>query len=117
VPPQGVDGDLSLESETKEPFEESQLSAIEGIWAAVARSSNGELRTIELKLDSGGWARLTIPDGSGQTKTIERRAVVEEGQLKLQDGDQEMLLGQIVQVKSNQFVVTRDNGQITFLKQ
>ena len=103
--------------ETENSIEESPLAAIEGIWTAVARSSNGELKTIELKLDSGGWASLTIPDALGQAKTIERRAVIEDGQLKLQDGDQEMLLGQIAQVKSNQLVVTRDNGQVTFLKQ
>jgi hypothetical protein len=112
-----INQDLSLEKQTEEMAEESPLAAIEGIWTAVARSSNGELRTIELKLDSGGWARLTIPDALGQAKTIERRAVIEDGQLILQDGDQELLLGQIAQVKSNQFVVTRDNGQVTFLKQ
>lgn len=100
-----------------EPKVESQLAAIEGIWAAVARSANGELRTIELKLDSGGWASLSIPDGAGHTTTIERRAVVENGQLKLRDGDQEMTLGQLTQVESNLFVVTTDGGQVTFIKQ
>lgn len=97
--------------------EDTGLDALEGIWAAVARSADGELRRVELKLDSGGWARLSIPDGAGKTTTIDRRAVVEDGQLKLKDGDQEMLLGQLSQVEADQFVVTRADGQVTFLKQ
>jgi hypothetical protein len=118
MPPaqQVIEEDQLPPEEPQTPLADSQLTAIEGLWAAVARSSNGELQTIELKLDSGGWASLTIPDGSGQSTTIERRAVVEDGQLKLRDGEQEMLLGNLVQVKPNQFVVTRDGGQITFLK-
>ena len=65
-------------AETKAPSEpKEELAAIEpalkdlvGDWSAVARRNDGELTTVELKLDDRGWAKLTVPGTDGKPSTV-----------------------------------------------
>jgi hypothetical protein len=103
-----LDSDVSTVSEA--------LKGLAGTWKAVARRGDGELTTVELRLDDRGWAELTVPDAQGKPSTIKRRAELEGDELKLKGPDAELLLGQLVDVTSRQMVLARAGGQVTFVR-
>ena len=92
------------------------LKGLVGTWKAVARRGDGELTTVELRLDDRGWAELTVPDANGKPSTIKRRAELEGDELKLTGPDAELLLGQLIDVNSRQMVLARAGGQVTFVR-
>jgi hypothetical protein len=92
------------------------LKGLVGTWKAVARRGDGELTTVELRLDDRGWAELTVPDANGKPSTIKRRAELEGDELKLTGPEAELLLGQLIDVNSRQMVLARAGGQVTFVR-
>jgi hypothetical protein len=92
------------------------LKGLAGTWKAVARRGDGELTTVELRLDDRGWAELTVPDAEGKPSTIKRRAELDGQNLKLSGPDAELLLGQLIEVNSRQMVLARAGGQVTFVR-
>jgi hypothetical protein len=92
------------------------LKGLAGTWKAVARRGDGELTTVELRLDDRGWAELTVPGADGKPSTIKRRAELKGDELKLTGPDAELLLGQLIDVNSRQMVLARAGGQVTFVR-
>jgi hypothetical protein len=92
------------------------LNGLVGTWKAVARRGDGELTTVELRLDDRGWAELTVPGADGKPSTIKRRAELKGDELKLTGPDAELLLGQLIDVNSRQMVLARAGGQVTFVR-
>jgi hypothetical protein len=92
------------------------LQGLVGTWKAVARRGDGELTTVELRLDDRGWAELTVPGADGKPSTIKRRAELKGDELKLTGPDAELLLGQLIDVNSRQMVLARSGGQVTFVR-
>jgi hypothetical protein len=92
------------------------LKGLTGTWKAVARRGDGELTTVELRLDDRGWAELTVPGADGKPSTIKRRAELKGDELKLTGPDAELLLGQLIDVNSRQMVFARAGGQVTFVR-
>jgi hypothetical protein len=92
------------------------LKDLVGTWKAVARRGDGELTTVELRLDDRGWAELTVPDAEGKPSTIKRRAELKGDELKLTGPDAELLLGQLIDVNGRQMVLARAGGQVTFVR-
>jgi len=95
-----------------------ELKGLVGTWMAVARHGDGELTTVELQLDSKGWAKLTVPGTSGTPSTITRRVELNEEnkELKLTSPEGALALGKLVEFNSRQFVLDRDGGQVTFVR-
>ena len=92
------------------------LKGLVGTWLAVARHGDGELTTVELKLDDRGWAQLTVPGADGKPSTMKRRVELEDEELKLTGPDAEVTLGKLIDVTSRQMVLARADGQITFVR-
>jgi hypothetical protein len=92
------------------------LKRLVGTWKAVARHGDGELTTVELRLDDRGWAELTVPGVDGKPSTIKRRAELDGQEFKLTGPDTELLLGQLIDVNSRQMVLARTGGQVTFVR-
>lgn len=110
----------AIESTSSNEVDDSKISdalkGLVGTWKAVARRGDGELTTVELRLDDRGWAELTVPDADGKPSTIKRRAELEGQELKLTGPDAELLLGQLIDVNSRQMVLARAGGQVTFVR-
>ena len=92
------------------------LKGLVGTWKAVARHGDGELTTVELRLDDRGWAELTVPRADGKPSTIKRRAELNGQELKLTGPNAELLLGELIDVNSRQMVLARAGGQVTFVR-
>lgn len=92
------------------------IAGLVGKWKAVARHSNGTLTTVELQLDSRGWAELTVPDKTGTPSTIKSRVKYEDQELKLESGDAVTLLGKLVTFNQRQMVLERAEGKVTFVR-
>jgi hypothetical protein len=112
--PTNVESAPALDSNTSTINE--ALKGLVGTWKAVARRGDGELTTVELRLDDRGWAELTVPDADGKPSTIKRRAELNGDELKLTGPDAELLLGQLIDVNSRQMVLARASGQVTFVR-
>jgi hypothetical protein len=93
-----------------------ELKGLVGTWKAVARHGDGELTTIELQLDSKGWAKLTVPSANGEPSTITRRVELKDKELKLTSPEGALALGKLVEFNSRQLVLDRDGGQVTFVR-
>jgi hypothetical protein len=92
------------------------LKGLIGSWKAPARLGDGELTTIELRVDGRGRVELTLPDANGKPSTIKRRLELNGKELKLTGSDSEMLLGQLQEVNSRQMVLNTGGGQVTFVR-
>jgi hypothetical protein len=118
-PADQADGDTSPSTDSDASTESTVSEALKGLvgtWKAVARRGDGELTTVELRLDGRGWAELTVPDAEGKPSTIKRRAELDGQDLKLTGPDAELLLGQLIEVNSRQMVLARASGQVTFVR-
>jgi hypothetical protein len=93
-----------------------ELKGLVGTWMAVARHGDGELTTVELQLDSKGWAKLTVPGANGTPSTITRRVELNDKELKLTGPEGALALGKLVEFNSRQLVLDRDGGQVTFVR-
>lgn len=93
-----------------------ELKGLVGTWMAVARHGDGELTTVELQLDSKGWAKLTVPGANGTPSTITRRVELNDKELKLTGPDGALALGKLVEFNSRQLVLDRDGGLVTFVR-
>jgi hypothetical protein len=96
---------------------DAALKGLVGTWAGVARHGDGELSTVELKLDDHGWAELTLPAGDGKPATIKSPVKLQDKELKLNGPDSDLLLGKLVNVTDHQLVLERSGGQVTFVRQ
>jgi hypothetical protein len=112
--------DLTASTDKASKPEESkiadELKNLVGTWMAVARHGDGELTTVELQLDSKGWAKLTVPDANGEPSTITRRVELKDKELKLTGAEGALALGKLVEFNSRQLVLDRDGGQVTFVR-
>jgi hypothetical protein len=95
---------------------DSSIAALSGTWKAVARQGDGELTTIELHLDSRGWAELTVPGSDGTPSTTKSRVKFEDLELKLASADKVVSLGKLVDFNTRQMVLERPEGQVTFVR-
>ena len=70
-----VVADTPAEATTKVAVDEQPtkidpaIANLVGTWKAVARRGDGELTTVELRLDDRGWAELTTPGPEGKPST------------------------------------------------
>ncbi len=92
------------------------LKDLVGTWMAVARHGDGELTTVELQLDSRGWAKLTVPGADGTPSTTTHRVEFENREIKLTGTDADLNLGKLVEFNSRQMVLDRADGQVTFVR-
>jgi hypothetical protein len=95
---------------------DSTIAKLVGIWKAVARHSNGELTTVELRLDNDGWAELTVPGSDGKPNTTKSRVNLDNEELKLTDADKVVSLGRLMEYNSRQMVLERADGHVTFVR-
>jgi len=108
--------------ETKEAVKEiplaidSTVAKLVGLWKAVGRRNNGELTTVELRLDNQGWAELTVPGSDGKPKTTKSRVNLDDEELKLTDADKVVSLGRLKEYNSRQMVLEREEGLVTFVR-
>lgn len=94
-----------------------ELFGIVGTWAGVSRIGDGELATVELKLDNRGWATLTVPGKNGKRSTIERRILLQDQELILSGPDVEtQSLGKLIDFDDRQMVLQRGENQVTFVR-
>ncbi len=87
-----------------------------GTWRAIARGRDGELATVDLLFDKGGWATLTLSDTNDQRSNVQQRVAIQGDQLKLGDAGGNQSLGSLVEVTDRQMVIERDGGTITFVR-
>ena len=92
------------------------LKGLVGTWRGVSRNSDGELATIELKLDNKGWAKLTVPASDGTTSTTTRRVELDNNELKLTSNDNVLALGKLVEFNDRQMVLDRGGNHVTFVR-
>lgn len=92
------------------------LKGLVGTWLAVSREGDGELSTVELKLDDNGWATLKVPGADGKSSTTTRKVEFDNNELKLTGGDADVILGKLVEFDSRQLVLERSGGQVTFVR-
>jgi hypothetical protein len=95
---------------------DSRIVGLVGTWKAVARQGDGELTTVELRMDNRGWAELTVPGDDGKPSTKKSRVKLENEELKLVNLDQIVTLGKLVDFDSRQMVLERAEGQVTFVR-
>jgi hypothetical protein len=95
---------------------DAALVPLLGMWKAVARDADGQLTTIELKLDANGWATLVMPSENGGTTSVERRVALENGELKLNGENSSVTLGKLANADANRLTLERPNGQVTFVR-
>ena len=98
------------------PALSARFAGLVGVWKAVARRANGELTTVELHLDNGGWAELTVPGSDGKPSTTKSRVNVENDELKLKGSDKVVSLGKLLEFNSRQMVLERAEGRVTFVR-
>lgn len=103
-------------AESKTGQLDAVLAPLVGLWKAVAKDAEGQLTTIELKLDANGWATLVMPTEDGGKTSVERRVAVENGELKLSNESSTVTLGKLASADANRLTLERDNGQITFVR-
>ena len=92
------------------------IANLVGTWKAVARHGDGELTTVELRLDDRGWAELTTPGPEGKPSTTKSRVQLENQELKLASADHVLTLGTLVDANARQMVLQRSEGQVTFVR-
>lgn len=110
---------VSSEAAIPEPAKsllDAALVPLLGMWKAVARDPDGQLTTIELKLDANGWATLVMPAEDGGRTSVERRVVLEDGELKLNGEKSSVSLGKLANADANRLTLERPNGQVTFVR-
>jgi hypothetical protein len=113
-----LDATVSTKAAPKEDDSKiaDELKGLVGTWMAVARHGDGALTTVELQLDSKGWAKLTVPGANGEPSTITRRVELNDKELKLTGPEGALALGKLVEFNSRQLVLDRDGGQVTFVR-
>jgi hypothetical protein len=99
-----------------EPKLDERIAKLVGIWKAVARRGNGELTTVELRLDKRGWAEFTVPGSDGKPDTTKSRVHLEDDELKLSGSDKVVSLGKLLEFNSRQMVLERSEGRMTFVR-
>ncbi len=94
--------------------EESDLSALEGLWEAVSTDRNGQRQQIRMNVRADATAELTVPTGRGGFQTIIASISVTSGQLVLDSDGRIISLGQVVTATSTLVVLKNDRGNIVF---
>lgn len=94
----------------------NDIEPLLGLWEAVTMNAEGEVQKLLLDLNPNGDAKLTAPTAAGGQATLQRPFAIEDGLFKLGEGEDEMILGEVLSADADEVVLAREEGEITFTR-